>query len=142
MNWKEFFKPTKWKIVLTVLLSLLYFASIIMIAYSTSILYGYQRYQDQRSAGIYGTDTGNIPYPLTADVIGTIGLPIFFLLGIVDFAVGNRMQVFINLPQLSSYSYSFLLNLMQTIGFIANTFYLYLLSCLIFWVYNKLKKKK
>ena len=96
MNWKEFFKPNKEKIIVSIIVGLLlYFAA---------------------------------PYTIQKNILGGIYIPILIpiilLMGITcggDFCVGG----------------SFEYGLLVILGII----YTYLLSCLIVWVYDKVKKK-
>jgi len=106
MNWKEFLKPTRWKIVLAIFIFLLNSVLLILInIYLVSTIL-----ENFRISNL-------VRYP---------SLILIFLLNpsIVYFGFVSRSFV-------ESVS-----------GIVINIFYWYILSCLIIWIYDKLKKKK
>lgn len=101
MNWKEFFKPTKWKIILMCFLFLCDLSYLFHAIWISS--FNFPFYET-----IYYL---TIPFA----IIGLIFLPIKFIL-----------YNFLNM---------LIFHLVLTIAFA------YSISCLIIWIYNKVKKK-
>jgi len=123
MDWKEFFKPNKWKIILAILL---FFLMIL----SSSVQYQFVRRCEPGS---------ECPQPLIASlptvVVNVLGFPASLepLIMLHDKGI---------IPNEVYYNRINRILLAIPLGFIPNIIYLYVLSCLIIYIVNKLKSKK
>ena len=123
MDWKEFFKPNKWKIILAILLFFL-------IILSSSVQYQFVRRCEPAS---------ECPQPLIASlqtvVVNVLGFPASLepLIMLHDKGI---------IPNEVYYNRINRILLAIPLGFIPNIIYLYVLSCLIIYIVNKLKSKK
>ncbi len=106
MRWKEFFKPTKWKIFM---IFIIFLFSLVLFFIAVRL-----------NGGLEG-DMMGAPGHLIMYVLGAIYLP---------FAVYIRL-----IPELSSY-------LLLYVIWGITLLYLYLLSCIVFFIYNKPKSNK
>jgi hypothetical protein len=120
MRWKEFLKPT-WK-------KILIFTALI-------VVYGYILFLVNSVKELYLHGVPGCALPLCTNSVGLPWYPCPTCLSLYDY-----LYLFVYLPSyvISTFDIN---NILLIPSVIVNLFYLYLISCLIVWIYNKIKKK-